>query len=119
MLTIRKHAFARAGLIGNPSDGYHGRTIALSVPNFAARVVLYEWDEVESLVAQAKGSLGEGGLWPGDALKLRWLEAEQDLRADAQDAEALEGLAHVCAEASAMEVTEGMARSMLRRTSFS
>ena len=52
MLTIRKHAFARAGLIGNPSDGYHGRTIALVVPNFSARVVLYEWDEVEIVPSQ-------------------------------------------------------------------
>ena len=52
MLTIRKHAFARAGLIGNPSDGYHGRTIALAVPNFSARVVLYEWDEVEIVPSQ-------------------------------------------------------------------
>ena len=31
MLLIRKRAFARAGLIGNPSDGYHGRTISISV----------------------------------------------------------------------------------------
>src|SRR5205823_7175352 len=39
----------RAGLVGNPSDGYHGKTIALSVRNFAAEVVLYEWEDVEIL----------------------------------------------------------------------
>lgn len=40
-------AFARAGLIGNPSDGYHGRTISLIVRNFHAEVVIYEWPELE------------------------------------------------------------------------
>jgi glucuronokinase len=40
MLTTR--AFARAGLIGNPSDGYFGRTIAFTVRNFRARVTIYE-----------------------------------------------------------------------------
>lgn len=33
-------AFARAGLLGNPSDGYDGKAIACSVRNFAARVVI-------------------------------------------------------------------------------
>ncbi len=47
MNLIRKRAYSRAGLIGNPSDGYHGRTIALIVRNFAAEVVLYEWDSLE------------------------------------------------------------------------
>ena len=31
-------------LVGNPSDGYHGKTISLIVRNFWAEVVLYEWD---------------------------------------------------------------------------
>ncbi len=47
MLLIRRHAHARAGLVGNPSDGYHGRTISISVRNFRAEVVLYEWEDVE------------------------------------------------------------------------
>lgn len=47
MLLIRKHAYARAGLIGNPSDGYGGKTISLIVRNFAATVVLYEWEDLE------------------------------------------------------------------------
>ena len=33
-------AFARAGLLGNPSDVYGGKVIALSVCNFRARVVI-------------------------------------------------------------------------------
>ncbi len=47
MLLIRKRAFARAGLMGNPSDGYHGKTLSLVVREFYAEVTLYEWDEVE------------------------------------------------------------------------
>ena len=35
MELIRKRAFARAGLIGNPSDGYHGKTISVILRNFA------------------------------------------------------------------------------------
>jgi glucuronokinase len=47
MRLIRKKAYARAGLIGNPSDGYFGRTLSLVVPNFFAEVTLYPWDQVE------------------------------------------------------------------------
>jgi glucuronokinase len=47
MLLIRKRAYARAGLVGNPSDGYHGKTISLVVKNFHVEAVLYEWDDVE------------------------------------------------------------------------
>lgn len=39
---IRTRAFARAGLIGNPSDGYFGKTISFIIKNFSARVTLYE-----------------------------------------------------------------------------
>ena len=52
MLLIRKRAHARAGLIGNPSDGYHGRTISIIVRNFWAEVTLYEWDDVELVLSQ-------------------------------------------------------------------
>ena len=31
MLLIRKRAYARAGLIGNPSDGYNGKTISIII----------------------------------------------------------------------------------------
>ena len=39
-------AYARAGLLGNPSDGYFGKIIAVSVHNFAARVTLEEAAEI-------------------------------------------------------------------------
>lgn len=38
---IETYAYARAGLLGNPSDGYFGKTIALIARNFRARVLLY------------------------------------------------------------------------------
>ncbi|MEW6357731.1 MAG: GHMP kinase [Planctomycetota bacterium] len=41
-MIIRKHAYARAGLLGNPSDGYFGKTISLIVRNYRATVTLYE-----------------------------------------------------------------------------
>jgi len=47
LIIIRKSACARAGLLGNPSDGYNGRTISVIIRNFRAEVVLYEWDSLD------------------------------------------------------------------------
>jgi len=52
MEIIRKRAYARAGLVGNPSDGYHGKTIGLIVRNFHATAVLYEWENIELIPSQ-------------------------------------------------------------------
>ena len=52
MELIRRRAYARAGLIGNPSDGYHGRTLSVIVRNYFAQVVLYEWEELEIVLSQ-------------------------------------------------------------------
>ena len=52
MEIIRKRAYARAGLLGNPSDGYNGKTISFSVGNFWAEVVLYEWETVEIVLSE-------------------------------------------------------------------
>lgn len=41
-MIIKTRTFARAGVIGNPSDGYFGKTISLVLRHFAARVILYE-----------------------------------------------------------------------------
>lgn len=41
-MIIRTQAFARIGLLGNPSDGYFGKTISCSIRNFAAQVTLWE-----------------------------------------------------------------------------
>jgi glucuronokinase len=43
---IQSQAYARAGLLGNPSDGYFGRILAVSIKNFVARVRLEQSDEL-------------------------------------------------------------------------
>ncbi len=48
-MMIRQQAYARGGLIGNPSDGYFGKTIALTFTNFRADVVLYQTPDLEIL----------------------------------------------------------------------
>ncbi|NLS94534.1 MAG: GHMP kinase [Planctomycetaceae bacterium] len=52
MELIRRTAHARAGLVGNPSDGYNGKTISVIVDQFAARVTMYEWDQLEIVWSQ-------------------------------------------------------------------
>ncbi len=52
MRIVRTTAYARAGLLGNPSDGYFGRTISIIVKNYSARVVLYEWPELEIILTR-------------------------------------------------------------------
>ncbi len=52
MELIRRFAFARAGLLGNPSDGYHGKTISVNIRDFRAEAVLYEWDRLELVLSQ-------------------------------------------------------------------
>ena len=52
MQTLHHKAHARAGLLGNPSDGYHGKTISVSVPAFTATVTLYEWETLEIIASR-------------------------------------------------------------------
>jgi glucuronokinase len=49
--TISKKAFARAGLLGNPSDGYNGKTISLIVRNFFAEVTLHSSEHLKIIPA--------------------------------------------------------------------
>ena len=51
-MIIRTKAYPRAGLIGNPSDGYFGKTISFTFSNFSAKVVLYETPELEILPSE-------------------------------------------------------------------
>jgi glucuronokinase len=46
-MIIESRAYARAGLLGNPSDGYFGKTISISVRNFGAHISLYETPELK------------------------------------------------------------------------
>src|SRR5258707_7260727 len=41
-MIITAHSYARAGLVGNPSDGYFGKTISFVIRNFKATVRLWE-----------------------------------------------------------------------------
>lgn len=52
MEIIETKAFARAGLLGNPSDGFNGKTISFSVQDFRAKVILYEWERIEFQLSQ-------------------------------------------------------------------
>ena len=45
-MLIRKKAYARAGLVGNPSDGYFGKTISFIVRDYCADVSLFETPEL-------------------------------------------------------------------------
>lgn len=51
-MLIRRTSYPRAGLIGNPSDGYNGKTIAFIIRNFSAEVILWESPELEILPAK-------------------------------------------------------------------
>jgi glucuronokinase len=44
---IETYGYARAGLLGNPSDGYFGKTISFAMSNFRARVLLYPSGRLE------------------------------------------------------------------------
>ncbi len=59
-MIIRTYAYPRVGLIGNPSDGYFGKTIAFTFSNFAAGVVLYESPDLEILPNDKDRSVFEG-----------------------------------------------------------
>ena len=48
-MIITTKAYPRAALIGNPSDGYFGKTIAFVFSNYHANVTLYESPELDLL----------------------------------------------------------------------
>lgn len=51
-MIIRAKSYPRAGLVGNPSDGFFGKTISFAFSNFCAEVLLYESPELEILPCQ-------------------------------------------------------------------
>ena len=54
-MSIVTRAHARAGLLGNPSDGYFGKIIAISVKNFTARAFIRESEEIR--IEPARGDV--------------------------------------------------------------
>lgn len=45
-MILESRAYARAGLLGNPSDGFFGKTLSIIVRNFGAHISLYESPEL-------------------------------------------------------------------------
>lgn len=46
-MIIETKSYPRAALIGNPSDGYYGKTIAFVFSNFSANIKLYQTPQLE------------------------------------------------------------------------
>ena len=46
---IRSRAYSRAGFVGNPSDGYNGKTISFTFDSFYAETVMYAAPYIELL----------------------------------------------------------------------
>ena len=55
-MILHTRADARAGLLGNPSDGYFGKTISIIVKNFSASVTLWESPELHIEPTERDGS---------------------------------------------------------------
>lgn len=45
-MLIKTQSFARAGFLGNPSDGYFGKTVSFTFRDFTAEIVMYETPEL-------------------------------------------------------------------------
>lgn len=56
-MIIQMKSYPRAALVGNPSDGYYGKTIAFVFSNFWAEVILYESPELEILPQERDRSI--------------------------------------------------------------
>lgn len=58
-MLLHTTSYARAGLLGNPSDGYYGKTIAFAFEDFSATVTMYESPELQILPGEVDDSLFE------------------------------------------------------------
>jgi hypothetical protein len=48
-MLLRTRSYPRAGFLGNPSDGYFGKTVAFAFTDFCVDLDLYESPEIEFL----------------------------------------------------------------------
>lgn len=86
---IETYAYARAGLLGNPSDGYYGKTVSFILKNFRARVLVYpsarleiraskadipEWSSLEELRDSTRWRGYYGGIRIIQALLMRFTD---------------------------------------------
>lgn len=51
-MLIKTHSYARAGLVGNPSDGYFGKTVSFAFRNFSAELTMYETPEMGFVLSE-------------------------------------------------------------------
>jgi glucuronokinase len=57
---IETYGYARAGVLGNPSDGYFGKTLSFAMSNYRARVLLYPSGRLEIKPSKADLPVFEG-----------------------------------------------------------
>jgi glucuronokinase len=50
---IETYGYARAGFLGNPSDGYFGKTVSFAMSNFRARALVYPSGRLEIKLSKA------------------------------------------------------------------
>ncbi len=56
-MIIKTKAYPRVGFLGNPSDGYYGKTLAFCFSNFEANIQLWESPELELLPSRRDHSV--------------------------------------------------------------
>jgi glucuronokinase len=56
-MLLQTTSYARAGLLGNPSDGYFGKTIAFAIRDFRVDLTLYESPDIEFLPGDVDGNV--------------------------------------------------------------
>ncbi len=59
-MIIKTYSYPRAALIGNPSDGFYGKTVAFVFSNFKAEVTLFESPELEIIPAEYDSNVFSG-----------------------------------------------------------
>jgi glucuronokinase len=57
---IETYGYARAGMLGNPSDGYFGKTLSFAMSNYRARVLIYPTGRLEIKPSKADLPVFEG-----------------------------------------------------------
>src|SRR3974377_410059 len=79
---IETYGYARAGLLGNPSDGSFGKTLSFAMSNFRARVLIYpsgrleiKPSKVELPVFENRDELYPITLWSGYYGGIRIIQA--------------------------------------------
>lgn len=59
-MIIKTYSYPRAALIGNPSDGFYGKTIAFVFSNFKAEITLFQSPELEIIPAEYDSNVFSG-----------------------------------------------------------